>query len=88
MDSKQKREAVIEEVKKMINGSREEDYGTPEMNFKRIASLWSIYLGFIVDKHDVAMMMALFKIARLMGGRTHDSYIDAIGYLTIAETMK
>lgn len=88
MDSKEKRETVIEEVKQMINGSREDDYGSPEANFERIAKLWSTYLGTELTPHDVALMMVLFKIARIMGGRKHDSYIDALGYLTIAETMK
>jgi hypothetical protein len=34
---------------------------------------------------DVAMMMTLFKIARIKGNPDHiDSYIDAAGYLAIA----
>lgn len=65
--------------------SREEQYGSPEDSFGTIAGLWSIYLGREISPENVAIMMALLKIARIAGGRFKtDSYIDAIGYMACA----
>lgn len=65
--------------------SREEQYGSPEDSFGTIAGLWSIYLGRKISPEDVAVMMALLKIARIARGRFKaDSYVDAIGYIACA----
>ena len=71
-------------------GEREQDYGTPEDNFETIAEFWETYLSracvdedssVYIDATDVAMMMALLKIARIAGGSgTRDSFIDLAGY--------
>lgn len=60
---------------------RGDDYGRPSDNFKRIADLWSVYLGRDVTLQDVGMLMALVKIARLMATPGHgDSLVDLAGY--------
>lgn len=63
-----------------VCGSREEDYGSPEDNFAVIAGLWTAYTGTDVTSKDVAMMMALLKIARAKAGSKPDTYIDLAGY--------
>lgn len=63
-----------------VCGSREEDYGSPEDNFAVIAGLWTAYTGTDVTPKDVAMMMALLKIARAKAGSKPDTYIDLAGY--------
>lgn len=63
-----------------VCGSREEDYGSPENNFAVIAGLWTAYTGTDVTPKDVAMMMALLKIARAKAGSKPDTYIDLAGY--------
>lgn len=63
-----------------VCGSREEDYGSPEDNFAVIAALWTAYTGADVTPKDVAMMMALLKIARAKSGSKPDTYIDLAGY--------
>lgn len=63
-----------------VCGSREEDYGSPEDNFSVIAALWTAYTGTDVTPKDVAMMMALLKIARAKAGSKPDTYIDLAGY--------
>ena len=79
------RKEVLEQAEKCVNGSREEDYGSPEHNFDRIAKMWNAYLGDnIVDAHDVAMMLSLLKIARARSGRKMDNYIDLAGYAACA----
>lgn len=81
---------ILHAAEKCVCGQRETDYGTPEDNFKAIAELWSVYLdrisvgkygNMIVDEKDVAVMMALLKIARIAaGGGKADSWIDLAGY--------
>lgn len=63
-----------------VCGSREEDYGSPEDNFAVIAALWTAYTGANVTPKDVAMMMALLKIARAKAGSKPDTFIDLAGY--------
>lgn len=79
------REEVLGRAKQCVCGQREQDYGSPESNFQLIADLWNDYLFSGDDKTitptDVAMMMALLKIARIRnGGGTGDSFVDLAGY--------
>ena len=78
------RERVLDRAKTCVMGKREQDYGSPEDNFGMIAELWTVYLGSEVIRitpGDVAMMMALLKIARIRnGGGTGDSFVDLAGY--------
>lgn len=81
---------ILHAAEKCVCGQREQDYGTPEDNFETIAGLWETYLsracvdeagGVYIDANDVAMMMALLKIARIAaGGEKADSWIDLAGY--------
>lgn len=54
--------------------------GSPEDNFAVIAALWTAYTGTDVTPKDVAMMMALLKIARAKAGSKPDTYVDLAGY--------
>lgn len=81
---------ILHAAEKCVCGQREQDYGTPEDNFETIAELWETYLrhacvdeagGVYIDANDVAMMMALLKIARIAaGGGKADIWIDLAGY--------
>jgi hypothetical protein len=60
-------------------------YGDPTANHIRIAQLWSAYLGYRIEPHEVAICMALVKISRIAEQSTHrDSYADALSYLAIS----
>lgn len=75
------RAEILDKAKECVCGQREQDYGTPESNFQLIADLWGDYLGRLISPTDVAMMMALLKIARIKnGGGTGDSFVDLAGY--------
>ena len=92
VDARQKpepwtRNRVLSEAEKCVCGQREQDYGTPEDSFNIIADLWAVYLkgcGVSIDfleSHDVAIMMALLKIARISENPQHmDSWVDGCGY--------
>ncbi|MCD8197819.1 MAG: DUF6378 domain-containing protein [Lachnospiraceae bacterium] len=75
-----KRAEILDAAKKCVCQDRNEQYGSPEDNFGKIAELWSAYRGELFLKRDVAMMMALVKIARIYAGESEDSYIDLAGY--------
>lgn len=75
------RAETLEKAKKCVCGERENEYGSPENNFKFIADLWTAYRGIKFTAQDVAMMMALLKIARIRTGTgTDDSFVDLAGY--------
>lgn len=73
---------ILDKAKECVCGKREQDYGSPENNFHLIANLWNAYLKVdYISEVDVAMMMALLKIARIRSGNyTIDSFIDLAGY--------
>lgn len=76
-----KRADILDKAKECVCGQREQDYGHPEDNFVRIANLWTSYKLVQFTPIDVAMMMALLKIARIQSGTgTDDSFIDLAGY--------
>jgi hypothetical protein len=75
------REETLKSAMRCVCGERQDQYGNPEDNFGTIAQLWSIYLKTAVSSLDVAMMMALLKIARIKTGTaTEDSFVDLAGY--------
>ena len=79
------RESILEEIKNAILKDRQTTYGPPEDSFAIIADLWTVYMsrhkpGPLLP-HDVAALMALMKIARIMLNPYHpDSWVDAGGY--------
>lgn len=76
-----KRKEILEQALKCVCGDREQDYGSPENNFKKIADFWSTYLGYDVAPVDVAAMLGLLKIARISSGHAkEDNWIDLAGY--------
>lgn len=84
------RKDILAKADECVNGHREQDYGSPEDNFRRIADLWSTYLDRIVTPVDVSMMMCLLKIARVSTSEnpTDDSFIDIAGYAACGGELK
>lgn len=78
------RSEILKEAEKCVCGQRQEDYGSPEDNFSRIAKLWTAYMDHEYTAKDVAMMMALLKVARIKAGTKADSYVDGCGYIACA----
>ena len=89
--AKSTRASILDEAKRCVCGQREQDYGSPENNFRLIASLWEPYIrqkcvgngaDVRIMPEDVAMLMALLKIARICSGTgTQDSFVDCCGYM-------
>lgn len=66
---------------------RAENYGPPEINFERIANLWSAYLQKQIGKRDVAMLMILVKVARDQHMAMRDNCVDIAGYADCADRV-
>ena len=79
--------SMLAEAAALVNGDRQESYGKPEDNLGRIAHMWSAYLATAVSASDVAQMMVLLKIARSVNTYERDNYLDAIGYIVLAEAL-
>ena len=77
----QTRAEILDKAASIVSGEREQQYGSPENSFAMIAALWSAYLRADISDVDVAMMMAMLKIARIRSGRgSMDSFVDLAGY--------
>lgn len=79
------RTEILDAAKRCVCGDREQDYGSPEDSFGRVAALWNAYLGDRLAAHilpeDVAAMLALLKIARIASGHAkEDNWVDLAGY--------
>jgi len=75
------RGGLLDRAKEIVTNDRQNTHGQPEDSFRRIADLWSGYLTVGVQEEDVAVMMALVKVARIMENPRHaDNWIDGAGY--------
>lgn len=79
--------SILDEAKSIVNGQRQEDYGSINDSFQRIAGLWSAYTGIPIDKYDVAKMMMILKISRSKNGNHRDSYVDIVGYVECIDKL-
>jgi len=67
---------------------RAAEYEPPPISLAKIALYWQTYTDCKTTPYDVAIMMALLKIARLSKGHHQDSLEDAAAYLAIANSLK
>jgi len=87
-----KADAILSTARNLVTSDRASDYGPMKHNMDTIAKFWNVYLhcrpsgrSDIIDGEDVAMMLALMKVARICGGPfKDDSYIDLAGYAAVA----
>lgn len=78
------RTELLEKAAEIINGERNERYGSAKQNHEYIAKMWSIYLKTHIDPLDVVWMMILMKAARAINDPNYlDNYIDTAGYAAI-----
>ena len=85
---------ILDRAKAIVTGEREKQYGKPEDNFAAVAQMWEVYLrsqcvgegaDVCIAPEDVAMMMVLLKVGRLMtGDYLADNYVDICGYVACA----
>lgn len=81
---------ILNEAASLITGQRQQDYGTPEENFQRMADYANIHFkknlenNIPISPRQTAEYMILLKMARTINSPTRDSYVDIGGYAGIA----
>jgi len=76
------RAEILATATQYVTKDRAATHGDAERNFKTIAAYWSIHLGHPLAAADVAVMMALLKIARIGSNAGNaDNWVDGCGYL-------
>jgi hypothetical protein len=75
---------ILQEAHRLTAKDRQKTYGDPRTNHCRIADLWTTYLEHQITPQQVAICMALVKVARLMETETEDSFVDLAAYAAIA----
>ena len=82
--------SILTEAAEITLGARNATHGDKERSFEAIAGLWNAYTasrksGGPLTARDVAIMMALLKIARSVQGEpVRDHFVDMAGYAAIA----
>ena len=79
----------------LVSGDRADQHGDMLLNHQNIAAMWNAYLsirrepGLHLMPDDVAMMMALMKVARTQSGHANDDDLtDAAGYLAVSSQVR
>jgi hypothetical protein len=87
---------ILDEANSVIK-ERHKTHGDYEAVHRIVAKLWTVYVdhrdiaqhGYDLEAHDVAMMMALLKIGRIIAtiNPSNDSFIDTAGYISLAHKL-
>ena len=75
---------VLAEASRLVEGERDNQYGAPYDNYKRVATLWSALVGTEITPQQASLMMCALKLDRAWHNPSHrDSYVDLAGYAAI-----
>ena len=95
MNEKPSPKSIIEEALEIIEGDREQTYGSPDVNLKRIAFFWQTNLAnktrlndIEITAEDVCWMMVLMKLSRQLHKSKRDNMVDAIGYIALIDKIR
>jgi hypothetical protein len=69
---------------------RGKTYGSPYLDFSRTAKLWSVIIDKDLKPEQVALCLALVKVARLCNAKDffhEDSVVDLAGYAACLEDV-
>lgn len=79
------RAQILDIAKQVVTGERSDKHGEPEESFTTIAKMWEAFTGYDFEPEQVAIMLALLKIARIKTGvNNEDNFIDIAGYAACA----
>lgn len=71
-----------------ILSEREKEYGDAAESFDEIAGMWSSVVGKRITPRQVAIMMIMLKLNRLIHDDSQiDSFMDLAGYSAIGGTL-
>ena len=84
-NAKYKRGNILQLADKLTSSDRQNDHGDFADNAKVTAEFWTTYKGVEFSPHDVPVMLALLKVARIKQNPEHvDNYVDMCGYGALA----
>jgi 5'(3')-deoxyribonucleotidase len=81
-----KNDTILDSARKVVYGTRQNDYGSPLTNHTRTADFFTTYLqprlveGKRLTAEDVSMLNILQKVSRGMNSITRDTAVDIAGY--------
>lgn len=76
-------------AQRLVNGTRQADYGHPVDDFDRTAQFWTAIFGVPVTGEQVAMAMVCVKLSREINRPKQDNRTDAAGYIeTLDKVVK
>lgn len=76
---------ILGKAREVVEGQRQEDYGSPAQNHTRTADLWGAYLGIPLTPEDICMLNILQKVSRFRHSPKEDNLIDIAGYAQCAQ---
>lgn len=77
------------QAQRLVNGTRQSDYGKPLDDFSRTAKFWEAIFGIPVSAEQVAMAMVCVKLSREINKPKPDNRTDAAGYIeTLDKVVK
>lgn len=77
---------ILNEAYKLVNGPRQNDYGHPADDYKKVSDIFYAITGVSLSVSEAILFMVSVKLARLRTNLEndkihHDSLVDALGYL-------
>lgn len=73
-------ESVLLEAERLTHGARQNQYGPPDQDFKRVADAFNAMKGTSLKPSDVAEFMVLMKMSRNQHQHKRDNWVDMAGY--------
>lgn len=81
--------AVLTTAAEAVSGAKAEEHGSISATFSVAADLWSSWLNVRIEPHEVAVLMALYKLARMrVKPDNPDNYLDSAAYAAIAAELR
>jgi hypothetical protein len=71
---------ILEEALAITTGDRQAQYGPPDQDFARTATMWQAMFGWDVSPSQVAMAMICLKLSRQTHQAKRDNWVDIAGY--------
>lgn len=81
-----KEEDILEEALRITGGDRQNQYGPPDQDFRRVAGMMNALFadklkeGAAFEPFNIAQLMILMKMSRQLHQRKRDNWTDTAGY--------
>lgn len=87
-DAEENNTSILSEAEKIVNGSRNSDYGDPVESFERIAKTASMISGRDLSPNECCAVLMAVKLVRESFAHKRDNLVDLCGYAYIMNEIK